>query len=465
MRKSFALLTFTLLVSPLLGAGLAAAAWTAPEETQAKKKQWKSNEEYNAYQAAFAEKDPGKKLSLAEAFLNKFADSDYKDFAYLLEMAAYQQLGDGAKAIDAGHKALEANPDNLDALRFVSFAFPFVFKPASKPDAEKLSLTEHISLEEATRKLEAEASAKLSHLDNDAKHGLEVLQKLQKPANVTDDQFNQAIKGLRAIFNSAVGYAAFQRKDYASAITQFKTATEDNPSDFYAFYNTGLAYLYSTPRDYDHAVWSMARAVALAKAAKDPNGEGFEKYLKQTYVGYHGNDQGLADIVAQAAGSTTPPEGFKVAPMETPKETGNPNIDNFNKISFPLKMGGERGEKTWQALKGQPLGLGGSIDSVVTGSDAGTYLVRIDILDQSKSADGVYDIELVDSTQPNVKNLSKGDLIRFQGTIDSYTATPNLVLTLKGTVIDPNPLPDQPAAKAKPKPKPRPTTTRRRPGR
>jgi hypothetical protein len=115
-------------------------------------------------------------------------------------------------------------------------------------------------------------------------------------------------------------------------------------------------------------------------------------------------------------------------------------------------LGGERAQKVWDSLKGQKLGLGGYVDSIEKGADAGTYLVHIDILGQSREADGVYDIELVDSTQPNVKNFAKGDGLRFQGTIESYTATPNFVLTLDGTV-NPEDVPNRPRTAAKPKPK------------
>jgi tetratricopeptide (TPR) repeat protein len=372
------------------------------------------------------EKDPNKKISLAEALLQKYSNSDFKDLAYVVEMQTYQQLNQPDKAVEAGHKALEANPENLDALRFLSFVFPFVYK-ADDP----------------------EAPAKLSRAESDAKHGLEVLQKLQKPAGVSDEQFNQALKGLRAVFNGTVGFVALQRKDYAAAITSYKAASEDNPSDWYVFYRMGLAYLYSNPHDYDHGIWYIARALALAQAAPDPNADEFGKYLKQTYIGYHGNDQGLQDIVTQAASSVNPPDGFKVVAMEAPKHTGNAQVDGFNDMTYPLKFGGETAQKAWDILKGQALGLGGVVESVVKGSEAGTYLVRIGILDTTKATPGAYDIEVKDSKQPNVKNLAPGDAVTFKGTADSYTATPNVVLTVAGEITQPDPLPDKPPEKPK----------------
>jgi tetratricopeptide (TPR) repeat protein len=411
--------------------------WNAPAQA-AQAKNWKSRDEYEALTAVTAEKDPNKKISLAEAFLQKFSNSDFKDGAYVAEMQAYRQLTQADKAIEAGHKAVEANPENLDALSFLSFVFPFVYKGD-----------------------DPEATAKLSRAESDAKHGLEVLQKLQKPAGVSDDQFNQTVKGLRAVFNGTVGFAALQRKDYAAAITSYKAASEDNPSDWYIFYRMGWAYLLSNPHDYDHGIWYIARAVDLAQAAKDPNAEQFANDLKRTYVGYHGNEDGLQDIVKQAVTSVNPPDGFKVAAMEAPKPTGNPLVDAFNTMTYPLKFGGETAQKQWDGLKGQPLELGGVVGSVEKGTEAGTYLVRIDILDQSKATPGVYDIEVKDSKQPNVKNLVRGDAVRFKGVMDSYTATPNVMLTVVGEITQPDPLPDKPPVQEKPKAKP--TPTRRRP--
>ncbi len=442
MRKTTAFWSFTLLASLLVSASLAQAAvrvqnvegriftrqLNAPPQA-AKAPSWKSRDEYDAYMAMANEKDPNKKIQLAEAFLTKYANSDFKEGAYVIEMQIYQQQNQPDKAIEAAHKVLQANPDNPDALRFLSFVFPFMYK-GDAPDHD----------------------AKLAEAETEAKHGLEVVQKLQKPANLPEDQFNQIVKGLRDIFNGTIGFVDLQRKDYAGAITADKAAAEDNPSDEYVFYRMGLAYLYSNPHDYDNGIWYLARAVVLAQAAHDTNATEFETYLKKTYVDYHGNDQGLQDIETQAKTSPTPPSGFKVAAMEAPKPTGNPLVDAFNTMTYPLKFGGETAQKQWDALKGQPIGLGGVISSVEKGTDPGTYLVRIDILDSSKAAPGVYDIELKDSNQPNVKNLVHGDAVTFKGTADSYTATPNVIITVVGEVTQPDPLPDKPPAKEKPAP-------------
>jgi tetratricopeptide (TPR) repeat protein len=440
MTKTTALWTLTLLVSLSCGAAAGehanrsghSADLTLVDRVQAPPQaaaapQWKSREEYDAFNAMTTEKDPNKKISLADAFLQKFPTSDFKSGAYLTEMQVYFQLNKSDEAVDAGKKVLGVDPDNLDALAFLSYVFPFTFK-ATDPDA----------------------TAKLSRADSDAHHGLDVLQKFQKPANATDEQFKAYVNPKRAIFNSAIGFVALQRKDYANSITALKAADADNPSDVYAFYRLGLAYIYSTPPDYDHALWYIARAVSLAQAAKNPAGDDINTFLKRAYVNYHGNDQGLADILTQTAASVNPPDGFKVEAMKVPEKTGDANKDAYNEMTFALKLGGEKAQKTWDALKGQPLGLAGFVDSVVKSPDAAdTYLVRIDILEPAKSQAGLYDIEVKDTSQPKVTNLSPGDPVRFKGTLTAYTATPSLVLSVDGT-IDPDTIPDEPKAKAKP---------------
>ena len=105
MKKTTALWTLTMLVC--LSTGAAAAGVTnrsgrsaglslvnrmqAPAQAAPAGPQWKSREEYDAFNAMATEKDPNKKISLAEAFLQKYANSDFKDQAYLVEMQTYQQ--------------------------------------------------------------------------------------------------------------------------------------------------------------------------------------------------------------------------------------------------------------------------------------------------------------------------------------------------------------------------------------
>lgn len=379
-------------------------------QAPAKGPQWKTREEYDAYQAMAKETDPHKKITAAEAVIAKYPNSDFKDIAYVQEVTAYQQLGQSEQAISAAKKALGANPDNLDALTYLCFAFPFVYNAKS-----------------------ADATGGLDQTDQYAKHGLEVLGKLQKPAQVSDEQFTSYVKAKRAIFNNAVGFVALQKKDYAASMTALKAAMQDNPTDPLTFSMLGQDYLYSNPPDYDNAIWNLARSVALAQASNSPNAAALQKFYDQVYTNRHGSNAGENDIVTQAKASATPPADFKVAPAPKHAATGNPFIDAFYNYEDSLKVGGDTAQAAWAQIKGQPFGGPGVVEGVDKQPD-GTFLVHVAITDQSK-ASGATDVDLKDA-QPGCADLSKGDLAAFKGTLASFTATPNFVLTLDGATIE-----------------------------
>ena len=259
----------------------------APAQAAAAGPQWKSREEYDAFNAMATEKDPNRKISLAEAFLQKYANSDFKDQAYLVEMQTYQQMSQMDLALDAGRRSLQANPDNLPALRFLSFTFPFLYKPG-----------------------QAGATSALSRAGRDARHGLEVLQKLQKPAGATDEQFQTTVKDFRSVFNSCTGFVALQKKDYPNAVTALKAAVADKPSDVFGFYRLGVAYLFSTPADYDHGIWYLARAAGLSRTSKNPYSQDLIRYYRNVFVQTLGSDAGEEDTITQALASVNPPDGL-----------------------------------------------------------------------------------------------------------------------------------------------------------
>ncbi len=384
--------------------GQAAGAAKAPA--------WKSREEYDAFTAMTKATDPNQQISAAEAFVQKYSSSDFKDQAYQVEMSDYQKLGNSAKAIDSARKAIAANPNNLDALRYLCFAFPYVYDPKTPNESQ------------------------LTQAEQDAKQGLQALQNLQKPANATDDQFQTAVKALRSVFNTTLGFVYLQRKDAANAATYLQQATSDNPSDSLTFSLLGQADLQAKPPDFDKAIWYLARSVALAKAANTGNAPALQKFFEQVYVGRHGSDQGAQDVLSQAAANVNPPDGFKVAPPEKHAKTGNPAVDGFYDIEDTLRPGGDQAQQSFQQVKGQPLAMPGKVVSVDP-LPGGGVAVKIAATPDSQQKDGVYDVELDDTTQPDAKYLKKGAQVPFKGTISAFSTTPSFYLTLiDGTITN-----------------------------
>ena len=399
----------TIMLSPA-----AASPAPAPAAPQANKQQWKSRAEYDAFQAFVKEKDPKGRIKLIQDFIAKYPKSDFVGNAYVAEMQTYVQLSQSNEAIAAAKKALTADPNNLDALSYLSFTFPYTFKPT-----------------------DSNASAELSAAGQNAQHGLEVLQNLQKPAGVSQEQFEAYVKPKtkRAVFNIAAGFVALQQKNYNQAIKSLEAATQDEPNNVLVYSLLGQAYYNESPRETNKAIWNLARATGLAESSNSPNAAQIKKFYSQVYEAQHGSNAGEDQVLAQAKSAQSMPADFSVAPPPEHAATGDRNVDAFYKIADAIEVGGDTAQENWTQLKGQPLGLVGHVDSVAPGSDPKTYLVRVDITPQSKSQEGTYDIVLQDS-QPGVNLLQAGDPLQFQGTIASYSTDPNFTLTLSDVKID-----------------------------
>ena len=341
---------------------------------QAAAPQWKSRDEYDAFNAMAQEKDPNKKIQLAEAFIQKYPTSDFKAQALDAEMGVYYGMGKTDQAGDTARKILTVDPDNLDALSLLSYMFPFTFKlSGSRCDGQAL----------------ARGWRCPSWPGRVAKSS-------RSPQGVTDEQLKQYISPKRAIFNGTIGFVALQRKDYPTAIAALKAAIVDNPSDIYTFYRMGVAYISSQPPDTDHAVWCIWRVqFSPGQAGSNNSSAEISDYLKKVYINYHGNEDGLADIIKQTASSPNPPDGFKVAQIQAPAKTGDANVDAYNELTFPLTLGGPKAQEAWDAIKGKPLGLAGFVDSIEKSPDApDTYMIRFEILDTAKATPGTWDVEV-----------------------------------------------------------------------
>lgn len=428
MKRTILILSTFLLTASLCVFGQTPAA---------KGPQWKSRAEYDAYQAMLKGSTPQQKLQLAQEFLQKYPTSDFKAGAYDIEAQSYQQMNQVNQAVTAADNALKNNPNDLYSLDLTDYVFPYLYNPKSPG-----------------------ASTQLTQIQTEAKHGLELLQQQQKPAGVSEEQFDAVVKSYRFHFNRALGFVALQQKDDASAITYLKAAEGDNANDSYTSYFLGEAYLGSNPPDYDNALWSLARSVSLAKKSNDPILSASQKAYSQWYEYRHGSNAGEEDLVTQAASSDTPPSGFKVAPPPKHAATGNATVDAFYGWQDALSVGGDAAQSAWNQIKGQSYGVLAYVESVQPGTSPDSYVVRATIIPDDKGKAGMYNL-LIDTDQANAKYLKLGTPFTFKGTISAYTASPSFVLTVSDAQIDQQVL-DAAAAEAKQGKTAKPAPRRRR---
>jgi len=298
----------------------------SPQAT--KQKVIKNPAEYNAYMAIVAESESAGKISKAEAFTNSYPNSVVVSDVYWMEVPAYYQIGESDLAVEAARKVLLSDPDHLGSLTFLSYLFPFRFRAGNTPSA-----------------------ADLSRAETDARHGLDVLMQDQKPSDIPTEQFERQVRASRAAFHRALGFVAQQRKDHPTAIASYKSATEDDQSDYFIFYQLGAEYLRSTPPDYDRGVWDISRAVALARTSKSPAGDQIYQYLKSVYTKLHGDDVGLEDTIAQALDTVDPPQSFKVTNSPGgPAVAHGPSPEVEKKPSSPLPACQEGALREYQVI-------------------------------------------------------------------------------------------------------------------
>ncbi len=206
------------------------------------KKEIKDPAEYNAYVGAVQQSDPAAKISGLEAFLTQYPNSVMKEDALEILMGTYQQKGDAAKMGDTAQRLLQLNPNNVRALALLAYSKRIAAQSNQNPQQN------------------------LADAEQYGQKGKAALQNFAKPDGMSDADYANLKKQMDGIFNSAIGVAALQKKDFPTATKSLRVAAEAAPTDFSIVYPLALAYLQSTPPDVVNGSWFAARAASIAPA-------------------------------------------------------------------------------------------------------------------------------------------------------------------------------------------------------
>ena len=336
----------------------------SPAQPQTQKKEIKDPAEYNAYVGAVQQTDPAAKISGLEAFLTQYPNSVMKEDALELLMGTYQQANNQAKVIDTANRLLAANPNNARALVLLAY--------------------------------NERAAQKWADAKQHAERGLQALDKMPKPDDVSDADFAKQKTQLAGLLNSVAGFSALQLKDYAEAQKYLRPAVEADPNNVENVYPLALAYLTATPSDDVNGLFFIARAANLVS---DPKGkDSIIKFGHSRYVKYHGTDQGWDELMAQTKTTPLPPAGFTITQYVPPTpqqqaadlvKTKKPEEMSFAEWELVLSVGTQADQDTvWNALKGKNLQM--AEVAVISASPTKLGLAAsVDDIDQKRA-----DIEL-----------------------------------------------------------------------
>jgi tetratricopeptide (TPR) repeat protein len=437
------------LTAVTLAAFVLVPLFTRPTSAQAAAQDQKPSytiPEYNAFQAANAEKDPAAKIKVLDDFVAKFPGSTLLQYIDQLYYQAYMQMKNYPKTIEYADK-LVAMGDKVDAavvlgaLQARVQAFSAMQLNPSAPDAND--------------QLAKERDAALQ--------GAKMLEAFPKPAaaKMSDDDFMKQKKPGIAFFDSSAGAAALQLKDYPGAVNAFKAALANKPDDGVSAYRLGLAYLAMAPPQTLDGFWALARAVNL----KVPDSDKVKDYLKAKLLAYEQPgcdsqvDSQLSELLQLAANSPDRPSSYAI-----------PSADDLNKIRQSsniitvindLQGGGDKSKMTWLAICGAefPEVVGKIVDQQ-KGDASIDFMVYTGATPEDMQAGTTPNMDVKVWTgahpaaaptagaqaapippQPDVVRLSKDDGLRFSGTLVSFDPSPFL-LHWDQVKVDPTVIPE-----------------------
>jgi tetratricopeptide (TPR) repeat protein len=395
--------------------------------------------EYNAFQAANAEKDPQARLKLLDDFGAKFPSSTLNPYVYQLYVKTYTELKNYPKVIEYADKLTALGdkvdiPTRLGALQSRCQVFPYAFN-AKAPDA--------------TDQLNKERDA--------AQEGAKLLAAFTKPAGVTmtDAQFEEQKKPGVAFFQSAAGFACYQLKDYPCAITAFKAVLALTPTDAVASYRMGVAYLEMKPPQPLDGFWALGRAINL----KIPDSDKIKDYLRRQILAYEQPgcdslaDAQLNELLQLSANSPDRPAAYTI-----------PSADDLNKIRTSsniltvladLKAGGDKAKMTWLALCGAefPEVVGKLID-ITPGTDSVELKLYTGATPEEIQAATTANLDVKVVGQPEASRLEKEQGVRFSGTMVGYDPEPNFMLHWDKAKVNAEDIPTEKGGAKKPVHKP-----------
>jgi tetratricopeptide (TPR) repeat protein len=396
--------------------------------------------EYNAYQAAAAEKNPAAQIKLLDDFISKYPNSALLNYIYPLYFRNYFAQKNFPKAIEYADKYLALGDaattpgDRYQAYNVRAYAYNSI----QSPDA---------------------AQAKAAY--EAAMAGAKSVDALPKPEGFDDAKFAEEKKKADIVFYSTAGNAAMTGKDYSNAVQAYKAVLAISPDEFITNYNLGKAYLAMSPPQQLDALWYFARAAA-SKSANETQSKQVKAYLRKLLANYQGGtvcdaltDAELNELLQLASSSVDRPATYKLS-SSADLEAARKDM-TIASVVADLKAGGDKAKLTWTAACGLEFpDVPGKLIEVTPSSDGAELKVAFVTSDAEFEAATTPNMDVKVVGQPEAGKLEKDNPVRFTGTLQSYDPDPAFMLHWDKAKVNEEDLPKaagkKPAAK-KPAPK------------
>jgi len=400
----------------LIVAGLSLGLLAAQEP----KKDWKSQEEYNLFQA-YQKADPKGKIEALDKWKAAFPASDFADEREEQYLFIYQQMNMNRQAFDKAAEILKTRPNHFYSLSAIE---RLVYTLPPPPKAADLDTAERVS------------KYLLDNLDA-------VFAPTNKPADVKDADWPTYKPAMKNAAQATLAWVYVQRKDHPKAETELTKYLHLDPTQASTSLTLGgelLAQHQDHPEKIPLGLYQFAHAAAydgqnsLPEAARKQALD----YLTKTYTTYHGSKDGLDKLLALAKTSPFPPEGFSIESTQDIAVKKAAEEQDFVKAHPDLAL--------WQsAIKDPLLKDGGEayfamnvMGALLPGGANGVQKFKgkiVSITPETKPKQIVLALE-----QPNVPDVTlelsqalpgkmeAGEELQFEGVAKSYTRQPFMVV-------------------------------------
>ena len=282
----------TVLAAAALGLGL---GWSLGAQ-EAKKKDWKSQEEYDLAQA-YGKAQGKAKIEALDKWKQAVPQSDFAEDREEMYLGAYQQLAMNRQAFDKAAEILKSRPDHFYSLSAIEQLI-YTLNSPNPPQPADLDSAERVS----------------RHLLTDLNA---IFADSNKPETVAAAQWPQAKSAMNNLAQQTIAWIAVQRKDNPKAEVELaKFLQMDGTQARFSYFlaQALLAQNQQRPEKQVPALFHFARAAAYTgqnslPAAERTNIQGF---LTRAYTTYHGSNEGLDQLLALAGKNTFPPADFKI---------------------------------------------------------------------------------------------------------------------------------------------------------
>jgi len=317
----------------LLAVGLAAA-----QEQEAKKLLPGEFDPYNEIVKDINQKNFAKALADIDAWRQKFPNSAYRDDGAALEIQAFAETHQPAKALDAlaplmarGLDAVYTGPQGQATVIRLLYSATWAIAQVPDPTADEVSTgkTAAQRLMDYDRQLPGASPAQWeeARADMKAKAGAALFRLAMLP-------------GARAM--------AKQPPDCAAAESAYALALGAYPDRSLVSYDLGRALncqVKDQPEKVFAAIYEFQRAAVIDPKLGDPNADPAQvrTFADNAYVRVHGSGEGLDQLKQTVKQSALPPEGFRFSTAaevaqqkRTEFEQSNPQLAMWMRIKSAL---------------------------------------------------------------------------------------------------------------------------------